>query len=191
MLRSRGVTAIELVVILVVVIVLVAILKPVYTSNGHGGPDYKCLSNIKRLGLGAIMYSSDSDGRLPVASSWMDLTQSYVGPGNPFHDPGDGVAPNDYGYAFRELASSVAVADFVEPAKVILMFDSSLIGRNAHSELWSIPQEGRHRAQNGDQKFDNIFLVDGHSRKIESDKSGQEMLNMVLLADDSASNLRP
>ncbi len=161
--RRRGITLVECLVIVVVLLVLAAILYPV-SSISHREPNRRsaCLSNLKQCALGAIMYASGYDDTLPNATRWMDLEKPYVKREEIFHDPLD-VKPGEYGYAFRERLSDKSLSGLLEPEKVMLEFDSNLTSRNAHSELWSLPQDGRHK-NSGGIGFDNITFADGHAR---------------------------
>ena len=71
----KGFTLIELLVVIAIIAILAAILFPVFARAREKARQSSCLSNIKQLGLAAMMYSQDYDERLP----WDDL--DYDGDG--------------------------------------------------------------------------------------------------------------
>jgi prepilin-type N-terminal cleavage/methylation domain-containing protein/prepilin-type processing-associated H-X9-DG protein len=59
----RGFTLIELLVVIAIIAILAAILFPVFAKAREKARQTACLSNIKQLGLGNIMYAQDYDER--------------------------------------------------------------------------------------------------------------------------------
>ena len=79
MFRSRhGFTLIELLVVIAIIAILAAILFPVFARAREKARQTSCLSNIKQLSLGFLMYVQDYDETFPPANyydaSW---TQEY------------------------------------------------------------------------------------------------------------------
>jgi len=64
--KSRGFTLIELLVVIAIIAILAAILFPVFARAREKARQTSCLSNIKQLGLGVIMYAQDYDEQHPV-----------------------------------------------------------------------------------------------------------------------------
>jgi len=62
---NRGFTLIELLVVIAIIAILAAMLFPVFARVREKARQTSCLSNLKQLGLAAIMYSQDYDERLP------------------------------------------------------------------------------------------------------------------------------
>jgi prepilin-type N-terminal cleavage/methylation domain-containing protein/prepilin-type processing-associated H-X9-DG protein len=85
---SKGFTLIELLVVIAIVAILAAILFPVFARARENARRSSCMSNVKQIGLGVMMYTQDYDERYPLRY------QTRVGQGIP---PGgfaqDGYSP--------------------------------------------------------------------------------------------------
>ena len=74
MLRKSGFTLIELLVVIAIIAILAAILFPVFARAREKARGNTCLSNIKQLTLGFLMYANDYDERFPgCLSGWYNL----------------------------------------------------------------------------------------------------------------------
>lgn len=65
--RGYGFTLIELLVVIAIISILAAILFPVFASAREKARQIACASNLKQIGLAALMYVQDNDGVWPVA----------------------------------------------------------------------------------------------------------------------------
>ncbi len=85
----RGFTLIELLVVIAIIAILAAILFPVFARAREKARQTSCLSNLKQIGLAAMMYAQDYDERMvhyyrymPTGSDnlywWGDMLQPYV-----------------------------------------------------------------------------------------------------------------
>jgi prepilin-type N-terminal cleavage/methylation domain-containing protein/prepilin-type processing-associated H-X9-DG protein len=68
--NGTGFTLIELLVVIAIIAILAAILFPVFAQAREKARQTSCLSNIKQLGLGIVMYTQDYDEMFPVHAYW-------------------------------------------------------------------------------------------------------------------------
>ena len=61
MIKRQGFTLIELLVVIAIIAILAAILFPVFAQAREAARTTACLSNVKQLSLGALMYVQDYD----------------------------------------------------------------------------------------------------------------------------------
>jgi prepilin-type N-terminal cleavage/methylation domain-containing protein/prepilin-type processing-associated H-X9-DG protein len=92
----KGFTLIELLVVIAIIAILAAILFPVFARAREKARQTSCLSNVKELTLGMLMYAQDFDETFPMCRypddtyypspidgvsctfSWPQLTHPYV-----------------------------------------------------------------------------------------------------------------
>jgi prepilin-type N-terminal cleavage/methylation domain-containing protein/prepilin-type processing-associated H-X9-DG protein len=83
---QKGFTLIELLVVIAIIAILAAILFPVFAQAREKARAVTCLSNLKQLGLGIMMYTEDYDERNPYVYgnngdpdwSWCTIILPYV-----------------------------------------------------------------------------------------------------------------
>lgn len=64
--QQRGFTLIELLVVIAIIAILASILFPVFARARENARRTACLSNLKQMGLGVMMYVQDYDETLPL-----------------------------------------------------------------------------------------------------------------------------
>jgi prepilin-type processing-associated H-X9-DG protein len=73
---------------LAILLVAFVVLFPVFVRDDHRhGPS--CMSNMRQLGLGLLMYAQDYDERLPNSLEWPAVLLPYVRGESLFHCPQD------------------------------------------------------------------------------------------------------
>jgi hypothetical protein len=169
---------------LVVLGIAALIFFPVFAcACGGGSKSTICMSNLKQSGLAVAMYANDYDERYPKAEVWIDRLMPYSKSDRIYQDV-EGIKVGTYGYAFRKTASSINQDNIPNQAAFIILFDSSLTGRNATSELWSLPHPGRHKGG------DTVCFADFHAKRFslgdESKPDQVSPLQTALIADDNA-----
>lgn len=83
--KKRGFTLIELLVVIAIIAILAAILFPVFAAARERARAASCMSNMKQLGTGILMYMQDNDEHLFFRAAKTDPTQTRTGQlaGNP------------------------------------------------------------------------------------------------------------
>src|SRR5579862_5972441 len=66
--RNSAFTLIELLVVIAIIAILAAILFPVFAQAREKARGISCLSNVKQLGLGVLMYVQDYDETFPIGA---------------------------------------------------------------------------------------------------------------------------
>ncbi len=100
----RGFTLIELLVVIAIIAILAAILFPVFAKAREKARQSSCLSNLKQIGTGMMMYVQDYDELYPqhtavfaaaqMPGSWPNRVMPYVKNTQLFKCPSDGRTPN-------------------------------------------------------------------------------------------------
>ncbi|GMV87438.1 MAG: hypothetical protein AMXMBFR81_03690 [Chthonomonas sp.] len=111
--KRRAFTLIELLVVIAIIAILAAMLFPVYAQAKQSAKRTSSLSNIKQIGLAAIMYGADNDDMIPLflngtynqvrgtemprADSWVFMIQPYMKSLAMMVDPQRGDSRNIFG----------------------------------------------------------------------------------------------
>lgn len=183
--KRRGFTLIELLVVIAIIAILAAILFPVFARAREKARQTSCLSNVKQLVLGVMMYAQDYDESLPgyhFAGSpssndqWHEVIEPYVKNEQLFICPSDRNRDPGYGWNYRFISygthsSTSIVGDpittlgtFEYPAETVLMADAhNYYVRGPGTTNTSYWPKPRH---NGGSNFG---LADGHAKWYKSD----------------------
>ena len=91
--RYKGFTLIELLVVIAIISILASILFPVFARARENARRASCMSNLKQIALGFMMYTQDYDGRFPYYASGgqMAFVFPYVKNSQVFRCPSSGL----------------------------------------------------------------------------------------------------
>src|SRR5262249_480354 len=83
--RRHGFTLIELLVVIAIIAILAAILFPVFARAREKARQITCVSNLKEIGAGMMLYAGDYDEQLCNSNTggtpslrWRDLIDPYM-----------------------------------------------------------------------------------------------------------------
>jgi prepilin-type N-terminal cleavage/methylation domain-containing protein len=77
---NKAFTLIELLVVVAIIGVLAAILFPVFARARENARRSSCMSNLKQIGLGVMMYVQDYDETYPMSYDGTNAWPSIVQP---------------------------------------------------------------------------------------------------------------
>jgi prepilin-type N-terminal cleavage/methylation domain-containing protein/prepilin-type processing-associated H-X9-DG protein len=86
--RQSGFTLIELLVVIAIIAILAAILFPVFAQAREKARAITCVSNLKQISLGWLMYAQDYDEAYPMDAQcctpegnqtfWLEMVEPYI-----------------------------------------------------------------------------------------------------------------
>ena len=155
--KRRGFTLIELLVVIAIIAILAAILFPVFAKAREKARQTTCLSNVKQLTLGFMMYAQDYDEYIRSAYlphtdsaywSWMFGIEPYVKNTQVFVCPsesasmswGGSTKPLSYGMNYNYLGYSTSqyvLAQIQHPSQTVLIGDSGPHINSARTSILS------------------------------------------------------
>lgn len=158
---SQGFTLIELLVVIAIIAILAAILFPVYARARENARRASCMSNLKQIGLGMMMYVQDYDEKTPplqyaVAGGacpsadiskclgWTLIMDPYLKSAQIFQCPSENSAASISGttywnysdYFINSRAAESSQAAFEYPTMIVLLGEAS-DGMGGKSNVYS------------------------------------------------------
>ena len=110
-----------------------AILFPVFSQARLAAKEAQSMSNLKQIGTALQIYVSETDGRLPNATSWQRalIDARLVRDATMFEDPILGVGGRVHGYAMNLAASGVNILALSSPDRSVVTFTSKVLAADA------------------------------------------------------------
>ncbi|RRJ94706.1 DUF1559 domain-containing protein [Opitutaceae bacterium TAV4] len=199
-LSSRAFTLIELLTVIAIIGILAGILIPVTGMVRDKARATQCISNLRQLHVGLMLYVNDDKGYLPSNKSgspwWLDMYPTYVNSAAVFSCPKDDTGMNEADKAtpangaangkvsYGRLGASAAaqpmnkpVSAFDKPGHAILLTEYHLARRQLAKDWWyNWPQLPEHitRAHSGKA---GVLMLDGHCKLLDPD--GDEFSNLT------------
>jgi len=153
----RGFTLIELLVVIAIIAILAAILFPVFARAREKARQSSCLSNVKQIGLGCLMYVQDYDERFSISYnpstsprySWIQLIDPYIKNTQVWDCPSQTVnSIMSYNgcrsYCFNELLWTRKLGDVQSPAETVMLGDAT---PNTYMGAWTLYRPSRGHRQ--------------------------------------------
>ena len=165
-LRGQGlaIAGICLSAFMLVAILPAMLLFPVFSRARATARKTVCLTNVKQVSLGLLMYVSDWDDRCPNSANWCESLDEYMKNREALVCP---EAPKqDCGYAYNAALSNAKIIGIDDPANTVGLFESDK-GWNASGHAELLPMEPRHLGG------DNFGYIDGHARGLPRNPSSE------------------
>ncbi|MFV1976685.1 MAG: type II secretion system protein, partial [Candidatus Scalindua sp.] len=105
---NKGFTLIELLVVIAIIGILAGILLPVLSRARESARRTQCMSNVKQIGMGLIMYANENNESFPSSTTAMEslrlLWPDYVSDPRTFNCASDTFVTNGSNAGINQLA---------------------------------------------------------------------------------------
>jgi len=177
----KGFTLIELLVVIAIIAILAAILFPVFARAREKARQSSCLSNVKQLSLGNMMYAQDYDEKTVIFSDlgssgsgrqWHFLIEPYLKNDQIFLCPSQSPTAASYGRMISygiHRSTGVALAQIEKPAETLALADVCYLDNEANSWVTFYSPPGNALGSFGclsDRHNEglNVGFYDGHAK---------------------------
>lgn len=177
---ASGFTLIELLVVIAIIVILAAILFPVFARAQMRGKQAACLSNLKQLSTGMLMYAQDNHSRFPARQpafyfglyAMGKSDKLFLCPSDAYarrcKDPDFGDFISSYGmngHLFTDQGAGIVADTLPNPSEIPLMAD---ITRDGSDWLFDSGDSGSiDRRHSGGS---NMSFCDGHARMLRNEQ---------------------
>lgn len=128
--KHRAFTLTEILVVVAITAIAALILFPLFARARDNDRPRSCLSNLRQISLGLLMYTQDYDQKLPptrnARDGWGEIIQPYVKTYWIFHCPTDNYdTDKTTDYFFNARLSSVSMEKIPAPNLTISLGDGT------------------------------------------------------------------
>jgi len=191
---KRGFTLIELLVVIAIIAILAAILFPVFAKAREKARQTSCLSNLKELGLGGLMYAQDYDDMMFRSNNNVRVVGAYLLPnGQPstsvnmlwpyqvypyvknvqiYNCPStphsqrwsDSAYDASLGYGFNSHISGLELSTLTAPVQTIMLADSNYYLVDWDCRYTGTVSDNTDAPANRHNEGANAAHMDGHAK---------------------------
>jgi prepilin-type N-terminal cleavage/methylation domain-containing protein/prepilin-type processing-associated H-X9-DG protein len=135
--KPAGFTLIELLVVIAIIAILAAILFPVFAKAREKARQASCMSNLKQIALGELMYAQDYDERLSCECyhnpdtapflyqhCWRQMVDPYIKNDQVQMCPSNSNNGPSYGYNCKNC-SNAKMASIQRPSETMMFIDDT------------------------------------------------------------------
>ncbi len=141
-----------------VIAIMAAIAFPVFAKSREAARTTECMSNMKQLCMGMMMYANDNNDTLPPSDKWVDSISPYIKYKELFNCPSVG---GDYiCYAMNRNLSKTVNTKIYKPFNSVMIYESIRETGNPAGGVDLLPAPGRHSGAN------SIGFADGHVKMV-------------------------
>jgi prepilin-type processing-associated H-X9-DG protein len=124
------------------------------------GWDVQCLSNMKQIGVGLLLYEEDWDERMPPSANWYDGSRRYISmsktdKSDVFQCP---AAQSRASYGFNAALGGAREDQIEAPVKTVILFEADAPSRSFSGGLRDVAAR-RHGGV-----ASNVVFADGHQK---------------------------
>lgn len=156
--------------LLVAGLVLGFMLMPVFPPGRYGSSGIQCLSNVKKMAWGHMLYTSDYDDRYPPVE-WQPVTLPYVREKDIYHCPV--VSAGDSGYAYNRRLAAQRPAEQDSIAEIAMLFEANDLRLGAVADRIEPLRPPRHEDRL------HLAFADGHARRMAPLRIAQVGMNFT------------
>lgn len=147
----------------------------------------QCANRLRKVGQAMEMYTVSNNGLYPPADRWIEATWTYASKRHPEDETGSPYRcpsvwrkeSQGYGYAFNNEVVGIRTSELPDPDGTPIVFDSTLLQKNAHSDLDTTPKPPRHRSgtvNHGISANGGIIELDRQKQNVSPEQSRPQIV---------------
>jgi hypothetical protein len=137
-----------------------AMLLPALAKAKQKANHIRCISNLRQLNLGLMMYANDNNDRFPAGTNWCDALKPFVKDEKTYVCAAGKPGQRSH-YAFNAKLAGRGMKDIQTPAQTVLIFEAEG-GWNAAGGEELLPAKPRHAGAYA------VGFADGHGEMVSA-----------------------